>query len=405
MSASQILLTGHGPEDRWLTESPNRTYFEGKYPPRSNRFRETYEVPFDNQEATFGATGRCTIPVKGDYLTRLTLRSVFPPIYPTQSGEYVFPTPSSQVGASVYANMGLTLVVADGVTLTANTVGNHYMSIGTAVTLSGTTYSIFDLDGTYTVTSIPTANSFTCSTTLAGISYNGTMSFVGIACGDIISYFSTRNSNLWVNNLTNKTWQITGISLIGTYTTFTTQEPSNFPIGSQVLIKLGNYDFQSINVTSSSQSTFTSNIILSTFVSVGYNAGSNGVLTYSNDGTSWSSGTVISASSLYSITYGNGIYVSVGYPNYQVYSTNGTIWQSATTQVAGDWNAVTYGNGKYVTVGYSGVQAFSTDGTNWQSAATQVAGSWYAVTYGNGKYVAVGFSGIQAFSTDGTKWQ
>jgi len=264
MSASQILLTGHGPEDRWLTESPNRTYFEGKYPPRSNRSRETYEVPFDNQEATFGATGRCTIPVKGDYLTRLTLRSVFPPIYPTQSGEYVYPTPSSQVGASVYANMGLTLVVADGATLTANTVGNHYMSVGAAVTLSGTTYSIFDLDGTYTVTSIPTANSFTCSTTLAGISYNGTLSFVGIACGDIISYFSTRNSNLWVNNLTNKTWQITaGTNIVGSIWTFTTSAPSNLPVGSTIILNLPitNTINELSVVIASTDTTFTCTII------------------------------------------------------------------------------------------------------------------------------------------------
>jgi hypothetical protein len=96
-------------------------------------------------------------------------------------------------------NKSLTQVVADGVTLTANTVGNHYFSIGAAVTLAGTAYSIFDLDGTYTISSIPTSNSFTCATNLAGISYNGTVSTVGIACADIVSYFSTQNSNLWIN--------------------------------------------------------------------------------------------------------------------------------------------------------------------------------------------------------------
>jgi hypothetical protein len=104
----------------------------------------------------------------------MTLRTVLPPIYPTVEGQYVYPTPSSEVGATVYVNKTLDLVVADGVTLTANTVGNHYFSIGAQVTLAGTAYVIFDLDGTYTITSIPTANSFTCSTTLAGISYNGT---------------------------------------------------------------------------------------------------------------------------------------------------------------------------------------------------------------------------------------
>ena len=240
MSAADLLLSVRGHDDRWLSMAPDRTYFEAKYQPRVNRSRETYEIPFDNQDATFGTTGRCTIPVKGDYMTRLTLRTVLPPIYPTVPGQYVYPTPSSEVGATVYVNKVLDLVVADGVTLTANTVGNHYFSIGAQVTLAGTAYVIFDLDGTYTITGIPTANSFTCSTTLAGISYNGTVSSPGIECGDIISYFSTANSNLWVNNVTNKTWQITGASVAGTTVTFTTSAPSNFPVGSQVLINLPN---------------------------------------------------------------------------------------------------------------------------------------------------------------------
>lgn len=198
MSASHILLSARGQDDRWLSMTPDRTYFEAKYQSRVNRSRESFEIPFDNRPV-YGTTGRCTITPKGDFLTGLTLRTILPAIYPTQSGEYVFPTPSSQVGATVYVNMNLTQVVADGVILTANTVNNHYFSIGAAVTLSGTAYSIFDLDGTYTISSIPTSNSFTCSTTIAGISQNGTVSTPGIQCADIVSYFSTQNSNLWIN--------------------------------------------------------------------------------------------------------------------------------------------------------------------------------------------------------------
>ena len=400
MSASQILLAGHGPEDRWLTESPNRTYFEAKYPPRSNRFRETYEVPFDNQEATFGATGRCTIPVKGDYLTRLTLRAVFPPIYPTVTGEYVYPTPSSQVGGSVYANMGLTLVVADGVTLTANTVGNHYMSVGTAVTLSGTTYSIFDLDGTYTVTSIPTANSFTCSTTLAGISYNGTMSFVGIACGDIISYFSTTNSNLWVNNLTNKTWQITGGTNIGTNWTFTTSAPSNFPVGSQLVLNLpsSGYLNKTVTVTASTDTTFTCDIS-ARFVAVDRISLKNA---YSTDnGITWTS---VPGNNENSVTSGNNIFVAVN-QNIQTYSDNNGITWIVTSSLSGIWHSVAFGNGVFVMVSEDGKQAYSTDnGLSWNYVASPLSGTWTCVAYGNGIFVMVGL-GKQAYSTNnGLSW-
>jgi len=419
MSSAHLQLAAKGQEDRWLSESPDRTYFEAKYQPRVNRSRETYEVPLDNQGTTFGMTGRCTIPVKGDYLTRLTLRAVFPPIYPTVEGEYVYPTPSSQVGGSVYANMGLTLVVADGVTLTANTVGNHYMSVGTAVTLSGTTYNIFDLDGTYTVTSIPTANSFTCSTTLAGISYNGTMSFVGIACGDIISYFSTRNLNLWVNNLTNKTWQITGGTVVGSQVTFTTSAPSNFPVGSSVvlILPLSGIVNEIYTVTASTDTTFVCTINPN-FVTVG---------TYydiqawsSNNGLTWNSVSSPLTGFWSSVAYGNGYFVMVGWfddgsdTGKQAWSSdNGRTWNLVSTVNFGFWHGVAYGNGYFVMVGWvygvgMGKQAWSSDNGKTWTGASNVSGEWYGVAYGNGYFVMVGWvsaNGNQAWSSDnGQTW-
>ena len=338
MSAAELLLTVRGQDDRWLSMAPDRTYFEAKYQPRVNRSRETYEIPFDNQ-VTFDSTGRCTIPVKGDYMTRMTLRTVMPPIYPTVEGQYVYPTPSSEVGATVYVNKTLDLVVADGVTLTANTVGNHYFSIGAQVTLAGTAYVIFDLDGTYTITGIPSANSFTCSTTLAGISYNGTVSTPGIQCGDIISYFSTANSNLWVNNVTNKTWQITAGSNVGTSWTFTTSAPSNFPIGSQVVINLAGSGVlnETFTVTASTDTTFT--ITKDT---------------------------------------GNHIFVLVGGPFYQGYSfDNGLTWTSVLSHVStpvidptyAEWSGVASGNGVFIMGGYNS-QAYSSDnGSSWKVVA------------------------------------
>jgi|688.fasta_scaffold06247_18 hypothetical protein len=402
MSAADLLLTVRGQDDRWLSMTPDRTYFEAKYQPRVNRSRETYEIPFDNQ-VTFDSTGRCTIPVKGDYMTRMTLRTVLPPIYPTVEGQYVFPTPSSEVGATVYANMGLTLVVADGVTLTANTAGNHYFSIGAQVTLVGTAYVIFDLDGTYTITGIPTANSFTCSTVLAGISYNGTASSPGIECGDIISYFSTTNSNLWVNNVTNKTWQITGGSNVGTSWTFTTSAPSNFPVGSQVLLNLTGSGIlnQTYTVTASSDAAFTVTKSNSIFVITG------GTQVYSADnGLTWNF--VISPlTAIYweDITYGNGTFVMVG-QNSQAYSVdNGQTWIPVTYPLSGYWRSTAFGNGVFVTI-KSVSQARSTDnGLTWSFALSPITtGDWFSVAYGNGVFVMVG-DGCQAYSTDnGQTW-
>ena len=395
MSSAHLQLAAKGQEDRWLSESPDRTYFEAKYQPRVNRSRETFEVPLDNQGTTFGMTGRCTIPVKGDYLTRLTLRAVFPPIYPTVPGQYVFPTPSSQVGGNVYVNMGLTLAVGTGTTLSANTTGSHYFSVGAGVTLLGTG----TLDGTFTIATIPTANSFTCSTTLVGTSMTGTVSVLGIACGDIISYFSTRNSNLWVNNLTNKTWQITGATVVGTQVTFTTSAPSNFPVGSQVLLNLpeSGYLNQTFTVTAFTDTTFTCTVT-GRFVSVAENNQS-----YSS-GYVWNAVPSLLVGYWTGVTYGNGIFVMVGY-NVQAYSTdNGVTWNAVVSPLTGLWSSVAYGNGVFVMVGYE-VQAYSTDnGVTWNAVFSPAGGDWYSVTFGNGVFVTVG-QDIQAYSTTaGLTW-
>ena len=414
MSAADLLLTVWGQDDRWLSMAPDRTYFEAKYQPRVNRSRETFEIPFDNQDATFGSTGRCTIPVKGDYMTRMTLRTVMPPIYPTVPGQYVYPTPSSQVGGTVYVNKTLTLVVADGVTLTANTVGNHYFSIGAQVTLAGTAYVIFDLDGTYTITGIPTANSFTCSTTLAGISYNGTVSSPGIQCGDIISYFSTTNSNLWVNNVTNKTWQITGSTVVGNQVTFTTSAPSNFPVGSEVFLNLPDFAFVNYTCTvlSSTDTTFTVTDVSPRFVAI--DPSTNVARTYIDN--TWSISKKTQAAYWRSVTFGNGYYVAIGDRDQNatggriMYSQNGKDWSSGQNLPSGTfWFDVAYGAGKFVAVSGANTgayAAYSTDnGKTWTLGTGYPPGdiTWRAVTYGGGKFVAVGQFSIMV-SADGVNW-
>jgi hypothetical protein len=407
MSASQILLAGHGQGDQWLSDNPNRTYFEAKYQPKVNRSRETYEIPFDNQ-VTFDSTGRCTIPVKGDYMTRMTLRTVMPPIYPTVPGQYVFPTPSSEVGATVYVNKTLDLVVADGVTLTANTVGNHYFSIGAQVTLAGTAYVIFDLDGTYTITSIPTANSFTCSTVLAGISYNGIVSTPGIQCGDIISYFSTANSNLWVNNVTNKTWQITGATVVGNQVTFTTSTPSNFPVGSQVLLNLpsSGYLNETVTVTASTNTTFTT--INGRFVAAGIYT----QLYSSDNGNTWYRvADPLGGTNWTGVAYGNGVFVMVGIgSSNQAYSTdNGREWHGVNSPLAGGYYSIAYGNGVFVTTSNDS-QAYSTDnGQSWNVVTSPISipndARYRNIAFGNNTFVAVSEYGQHAYSIDdGLSW-
>ncbi|MGA2242426.1 MAG: hypothetical protein ABSH11_10385 [Verrucomicrobiota bacterium] len=99
-------------------------------------------------------------------------------------------------------------------------------------------------------------------------------------------------------------------------------------------------------------------------------------------------------------THGNGRYVAVGQyveDDYGVVETsedgmnwtmrsqrNGTIWDL--------WD-VTFGNGMFVTVGwdwYGGANLYSsTNGINWTSYTTKIS-NFYGVTYGGGLFVAVG---------------
>jgi hypothetical protein len=449
MSASQILLAGHGQDDNWLSVTPDRTYFEAKYQPRVNRSRETFEIPFDNQGVTFDSTGRCTIPVKGDYMTRLTLRAVLPPIYPTVPGQYVYPTPSSQVGGTVYVNIGMTQVLSDGATLTANTTGNHYFSIGTQVTLVDTAYTIFNLDGTYTITSIPTANSFTCSSTLAGISYNGAASTQGIQCGDIISYFSTANSNLWVNNVTNKTWQITGGSVVGTTWTLTTSAPSNFPVGSQVLLNLPLSGIlnKTATILSSTDTTFTFNYtdIVLVIADIADNT-----LSFSYDnGQTWSTpiispfgcneiifgdnvvfklngGNLVirslnilnpldddpfeiqsSFTGWKDMAFGNGTFVAVGSAGIENIARSAVSNYGELTwnlvSYSNDLNSVAFGEGTFVAVGVDNTTYSTTDGVSWSSPIS-LTGVWKDVAFGNGVFVTVSFDKTAYSITNGASW-
>jgi len=120
----------------------------------------------------------------------------------------------------------------------------------------------------------------------------------------------------------------------------------------------------------------------------------------------------------YSVAYGDGKFVAVGFEGKASYSTDGISW---TALPAGDDTgikfgtsdaaSVTYNNGKFLVVGASGKASYSTDGINWTALpagddtgikfGTTTA---FSVAYGDGKFVAVGFEGKASYSTDGINW-
>lgn len=106
MSAAATLLTARGPEDQWLTAKPNRTYFETKYTQPNNKQCETYEVPFDQSAVYYGDSAICTIPSKGEFIKRFTVRSTLPELYTPLGPGYVYPLYTDQVDGRVYIPNG-----------------------------------------------------------------------------------------------------------------------------------------------------------------------------------------------------------------------------------------------------------------------------------------------------------
>jgi hypothetical protein len=319
------------------------------------------------------------------------------------------------VGATVYVNKTLDLVVADGVTLTANTVGNHYFSIGAQVTLAGTAYVIFDLDGTYTIASIPTANSFTCSTVLAGISYNGTVSSPGIECGDIISYFSTANSNLWVNNVTNKTWQITNAIFNQTQTelTLTTSSSSGFSVGQQVnlLIKSIPINEGNYTVISSTDTTCTVQFSLlpKIFVSLKMSGGVSVTFITSTDGQTWTTKPTINGTELSYLAFGNGALVATGYSGVYYSLDYGETWNEGTNPGGyffGVFTNVAFGKNTFIAFHNNNYEIWysETNGKTWLLASVPVSDTWYDAVYGNDTFVAIGQNYVICSADEGKTW-
>ena len=128
----------------------------------------------------------------------------------------------------------------------------------------------------------------------------------------------------------------------------------------------------------------------------------------SPDGLSWRgvSGSVSSAIQLYGVTYGDGIFLAMGYTAGSsrgfLTSIDGRVW----TQVSGNVQDVTtVAYGKEVFIGVSGDRILTSyEGTNWTVRAAGVAGTLQNAACLNDTFVAVGRSGTVVVSNDGLDW-
>lgn len=114
---------------------------------------------------------------------------------------------------------------------------------------------------------------------------------------------------------------------------------------------------------------------------------------YSTGGSQWKS-----------VKYVNNQFVAVSY-SYVSYSTDGTSWTTQSLPGGSNWSDITYGNGTYVVtaVSYGGV-AISSDLLSWSVPGTSLD-SWQNVVFGSGVFVAASSTnGTFLHSPDFTLW-
>ena len=143
------------------------------------------------------------------------------------------------------------------------------------------------------------------------------------------------------------------------------------------------------------------------FVAVGWNFSEfTGIILTSPDGETWTRRTPGTSNMLLGVTYGNNTFVAVGNDGIILTSPDGENWTSRTSGTSPSLDGVTYSNNTFVAVGYENILT-SPDGVNWTSRTSGnsdwLEDQWLKnITYGNNTFVAVGNTILT--SPDGETW-
>jgi hypothetical protein len=86
-----IELIAEGQQDAYITGKPSVTYFDAVYLRHTPFIVETHEIPFDTTPL-LDNTAISTLPYKGDIITDITLRTIFPAIFTPPHRYILFPS-------------------------------------------------------------------------------------------------------------------------------------------------------------------------------------------------------------------------------------------------------------------------------------------------------------------------
>jgi hypothetical protein len=124
-------------------------------------------------------------------------------------------------------------------------------------------------------------------------------------------------------------------------------------------------------------------------------------------GVEWSSATVpVGATSVDSVAFGDGVFISVNDDGVILRSTDGKTWTEVDTQ-NDYWAGVTYGDGTFVVVGGENYASSTDGGLTWSAPGTFSNYWYYTVAYGNGVFVTAegdDCTTMSQTSPDGITW-
>ncbi len=142
------------------------------------------------------------------------------------------------------------------------------------------------------------------------------------------------------------------------------------------------------------------------FVTVGSTATGIGefrpAIATSDNGLTWKQ--VAVTNYLNGIGFGGGTFVAVGWQGALLVSANATNWSYASSGTNVRLNRVGYGGGRFIVTGENGTILTSQDGHFWSTAVSGTTNTLQGIAYGADQYVVVGAKGTILASTDGFTW-
>jgi hypothetical protein len=143
---------------------------------------------------------------------------------------------------------------------------------------------------------------------------------------------------------------------------------------------------------------------------------------YAENGRNWTEGSSFVTSrggkdnnfgaSVFSVAYGNGMYVAHGGAPahgwyYQVASKDGKEWTTPDKKKSfsiGSIYQCCFGTDRFVGIGGHNRVTVSTDGENWRDADQDKVPPLISLGFADGKFIGGGMHGLLAHSTDGFEW-